>query len=233
MLSLSVVIPAWNEEGLIARAVHSVREEAEVLVVDGGSQDRTCAVAAAAGGRVLSAPRGRGPQLDRGAREARGHWLVFLHADTRLEAGWADELRALGAGEDEDDDAVVGGAFRFAVDAPQPAYRLLERAVALRCRLFRLPYGDQALFARREAYARVGGFPPLPLMEDVAFVRRLGRAGRLAFPRARAFTSPRRWERGGLLRTSARNAWLLTQYGLGRAPERLAQRYRSGPEGLR
>jgi rSAM/selenodomain-associated transferase 2 len=221
MPSLSVVIPAWNEEGLVARAVRSVREEAEVLVVDGGSQDRTCAEAEAAGGRVLRAPRGRGAQLDLGARQARGEWLVFLHADTRLEAGWAAELRALG-----DDPRAVGGAFRFAVDAPQVPYRLLEQAVALRCRLFRLPYGDQALFARREVYARIGGFPPLPLMEDVAFVRRLGRAGRLAFPRARAFTSPRRWERGGLLRTSARNAWLLAQYGLGRPPERLAQLYR-------
>jgi rSAM/selenodomain-associated transferase 2 len=216
--SLSVVIPAWNEEGTIAEAIRSVREQAEVLVVDGGSRDRTCAVAEAAGARVLRAPRGRGRQLDLGAREAGGDWLVFLHADTRLEAGWAEALRALGPG-------VVGGAFRFAVDASPRSYRLLEHAVAARCRVLHLPYGDQALFARRESYARAGGFPPFPLMEDVAFVRRLARAGRLAFPPVRAFTSPRRWERAGLLRTTARNAWLLALYGLGSPPERLARLY--------
>jgi rSAM/selenodomain-associated transferase 2 len=223
---LSVVIPAWNEEGTLARAVRSVREQAEVVVVDGGSADGTCAVAEAAGARVLRSPRGRGRQLDLGAREAGGDWLVFLHADTWLEGGWAEALHALDAG-------VVGGAFRFAVDAPQRGYRLLEGAVAARCRLFRLPYGDQALFARREAYARVGGFPPFPLMEDVAFARRLARAGRLAFPRVRAFTSPRRWERQGLLRTTARNAWLLALYGLGRPPERLAREYDGGSGGWR
>jgi rSAM/selenodomain-associated transferase 2 len=218
---LSVVIPAWNEEGAIAEAIRSVRGQAEVVVVDGGSEDHTCAVAEAAGARVLRGPRGRGRQLSLGAQEAGGDWLVFLHADTRLEAGWADALGAL-------DPGVVGGAFRFAVDAAAPGYRLLERAVALRCRLLRLPYGDQALFARREAYARAGGFPPLPLMEDVAFVRRLARIGRLAFPRVRAFTSARRWEHGGLLRITARNAWLLALYGLGHPPERLARRYEGG-----
>jgi rSAM/selenodomain-associated transferase 2 len=228
MVALTVVIPAWNEEGLVARAVLSVRDEAEVLVVDGGSEDGTCAVAAAAGGQVVRAERGRGRQLDAGARQARGEWLVFLHADTRLEPGWAAELRALAR-----QGCAVGGAFRFAVDAPGRGYRLLERAVALRCRMLRLPYGDQALFARREAYARAGGFPPLPLMEDVAFVSRLRRAGPFALLRARAFTSPRRWERGGLVRTTARNAWLLAQYGMGRPPERLARRYGNGPEGLR
>jgi rSAM/selenodomain-associated transferase 2 len=216
---ITVVIPAWNEQGRVAAAVASVRGEAQVLVVDGGSSDGTCAEAEAAGARVLRAPRGRGPQLDLGARQAEGGWLVFLHADTRLEAGWSDALRGLAPD-------VVGGAFRFAVDAPSPSYRVLEAAVALRCRLLSLPYGDQALFARRDAYVRAGGFPPFPLMEDVAFVRRLARLGRLAFPRARAFTSARRWQRGGLLRTTARNAWLLALYALGRPPEELARRYR-------
>lgn len=220
--SISVVIPCWNEAGNVAGAVASVRDEAEVVVVDGGSTDATCAEAAAAGARVVASPRGRGRQLDLGARRAEGDWLVFLHADTRLEAGWAAALRGLRP-------EVVGGAFRFAVDAPSPAYRLLESAVALRCRLLRLPYGDQALFARRESYVRTGGFPPLPLMEDVAFVRRLAGLGRLAFPRPRAFTSARRWQQAGLLRTTARNGWLLALYALGRPPDELARRYMDGP----
>jgi glycosyltransferase involved in cell wall biosynthesis len=114
MPRLSVIIPALNEEDVVAQAVRSVRDEAEVIVVDGGSEDRTRAVAEAEGAAVLAAPAGRGRQLDAGARRAAGEWLVFLHADTRLEAGWASALRRLGAD-------VVGGAFRFAIDSPVSA----------------------------------------------------------------------------------------------------------------
>jgi rSAM/selenodomain-associated transferase 2 len=222
-----VVIPARDEADLVAYAIRSVRAEAhEVIVVDGASRDGTADAARAEGAHVIGCAPSRGLQLDAGARAATGEWLVFLHADTRLESGWCDALRAV------PDDA-AGGAFRFAIDSAGPSYRAIEAAVALRCRALGLPYGDQALFARREAYARAGGFPPLPLMEDVAFVSRLRRAGPVALLRARAFTSPRRWERGGLVRTTARNAWLLAQYGMGRPPERLARRYGNGPEGLR
>lgn len=215
---LSVVIPALDEEDLVAAAVRSVREDAEVIVVDGGSRDGTREAAVAAGAAVIESAPGRGVQLDAGARAARGDWLVFLHADTRLERGWAAALRALPA-------AVVGGAFRLALDPPQPAYRLIEAGVALRCRLFRLPYGDQGIFARRDVYGMIGGFRPFPLMEDVDLVRRLARAGPLAFPAARAFTSARRWERHGMAATSLRNLWLLGRYAAGRAPDRLARTY--------
>jgi rSAM/selenodomain-associated transferase 2 len=216
--SISVVIPSLDEEGRVGDSVRSVRDDAEVIVVDGGSTDGTRVEAAAAGATVIASERGRGTQLAAGARSAGGEWLVFLHADTRLEAGWAGVLRSLPA-------AVVGGAFRFALDPPRRRYRWLEAGVALRCRLFRLPYGDQGLFARREVYFAMGGFRPLPLMEDVDFARRLRRAGRLAFPAARAFTSARRFERRGMLATSLRNLWLLALYSAGRAPERLARLY--------
>ena len=216
--SISVVIPALNEEERVAEAVRSVREDAAVIVVDGGSMDRTCARAADAGADVITSSRGRGIQLDAGARIARGDWLVFLHADTRLESGWAEALRALPAD-------VVGGAFRFALEPPRLAYRLLEVGVALRCRLFGLAYGDQGQFARREVYARIGGFRPLALMEDVDLARRLARAGRLAFPPVRAFTSARRFERRGVVTTSLGNLWLLALYSTGQAPARLARLY--------
>jgi len=216
--SVSVVIPTLDEEQRLPAAIQSVRADADVIVVDGGSGDATREVAAREGARVLEAPRGRGRQLDQGARAATGEWLLFLHADTRLGTGWADALAALPP-------EVVGGAFRFAVDSPRPAFRVVERAVRLRLRLFALPYGDQGLFVRREVYARIGGVPHLPLMEDVAFVARLRRAGRLAFPPVRAFTSARRWDRYGVVGTTLRNWSVLALYAAGLSPERLARRY--------
>ena len=218
---ISVVVPALNEAACVGDAVRSARgggPDIEVLVVDGGSSAGPCAAAAAAGATVVSSPCGRGVQLDLGARRAAGPWLVFLHADTRLEEGWAATLRAL-------PESVVGGAFRFAVDSPRRGYRLVEAGVAVRCRLFRLPFGDQGIFVRRATYEATGGFPPLPLMEDVAFMNRLAREGRLAFPSVRAFTSPRRWERYGILATTLRNWWLLGLYAAGLPPQRLAKMY--------
>lgn len=219
--SISVVIPTLDEEERLAAAIRSVRADAEVIVVDGGSTDGTRAVAAAEGARVLEAPPGRGRQLDEGARAAGGEWLVFLHADTRLEAGWAAAVAGLAP-------PVVGGAFRLAIDSDRPAFRIVERAVRVRLRVFKRPYGDQALFVRRDAYARVGGMPHLPLMEDVAFVTRLRRAGPLAFLPLRAFTSARRWQRHGIVGTTLRNWWLLALYAAGHPPDRLARLYRRG-----
>lgn len=217
-----MIIPALEEEALLPRAVASVRHEAEVIVVDGGSWDGTRAAAEAAGAVVLASAPSRGLQLDAGARAATGDWLVFLHADTWLESGWAAALRGLSPD-------VVGGAFRFAVDSARVGYRLVEAGVALRCRLWRLPYGDQGLFVRRDVYQMIGGFPPLPLMEDVAFVRLLSRTGRLAFLSVRATTSPRRWESRGIIATTMRNWWLLGLYARGQPPERLARLYDGRP----
>jgi rSAM/selenodomain-associated transferase 2 len=219
MRPISVVIPTLNEERLVPLAIESVRADAaEVLVVDGGSTDRTRDVAAEAGARVLDAPRGRGLQLDRGAREARGDWLVFLHADTRLEPGWGASVLGL-------DEAIVGGAFRFALDTCRPGRRYTEWAVALRCRVLGLPFGDQAIFCRRRAYGEAGGFPPQPLFEDLAFVRRLRRLGPTVLLPPRAVTSARRWERDGALATTLRNNTLILLFLAGVSPERLAGLY--------
>jgi rSAM/selenodomain-associated transferase 2 len=222
MASVSVVVPALDEERTVAAAIASVRAQAdEVIVVDGGSRDATRERARAARARVIEAPRGRGRQLARGAAAASGDWLVFLHADTRLEAGWAEALRALPP-------EVSWGAFRFALDAPGWPYRAVEAGVRARCSLFHLPYGDQALFARREAYVRAGGFPELPLMEDVSFVARVKRTGRGRMLTLRATTSARRWEEHGILRTTALNWTALALYAAGWPPERIARFYESG-----
>jgi len=215
---ISVVIPALNEEACLARAIRSVSADAEVIVVDGGSRDGTREIAARLGAAVLSRPPSRGGQMGAGAAGACGDWLLFLHADTWLEPGWAQAVRNLGPES-------AGGAFRLAIEAPGRSYRLVETAVDLRSRFLGLPYGDQALFVRRTVYERLGGMAPIPLMEDVDLVRKLRGVGRLVFLPLRAFTSPRRWQEHGVLGTSFRNWGLLALYAAGVPPSRLARMY--------
>ena len=169
---------------------------------------------------------GRGRQLNAGAGAATGEWLWFVHVDSRLPAGWLDAFRDLDStGGPDEPRVIIGGAFRFALDSPAWQARLLERAVALRSRLFNLPYGDQGLFVRRQVFEAMGGFAPVLLMEDVDFVRRLTRLGRLRHLTLRLTTSARRWEQEGWFRRSASNLMTLALYGLGVSPERLARRY--------
>ncbi len=217
--SITVIIPSLNEERSIRAAVScAVAEAAEVIVVDGGSTDATVPAARATGARVVAGPRGRAAQLDTGAAEATGEWLVFLHADTWLEAGWADALRRLDAD-------VVGGAFRFSLDSKHLRYRLVEAAVRLRCAVLRLPYGDQALFVRRGSLGPGTLFRDVPILEDVDLVRGLRRTGRLAFLPVRAVTSTRRWDERGFWRTTLVNWSVMILDALGCPRERLARIY--------
>ena len=147
---VSVVIPARNEEATISRALLSVRDADEIVVVDGGSSDRTGEVARNHGARVMTTCAGRGSQQAEGADRTTGEWILFLHADTRLGPGACGFLRTL-------DEGVKGGAFRLRFDSPRPTYRLMEGAVRLRTRALRMPYGDQGIFCRREAYLKAGG----------------------------------------------------------------------------
>lgn len=218
---LSVVIPTLNEEESLAAAVQSVADADEIIVVDGGSSDRTVDLARDLGAQVLSTPACRGLQMAEGAALTRGEWILFLHADSRLEAGACAFIRTL-------DRNVVGGAFDLRFDDAQVVYRFLEGVIRLRTRALRLPYGDQAIFARRSAYEAAGGMPHLPLMEDVAFVRALGAVGQFAFPAIQAITSARRYERRGPLRSMAANLLLLARYFAGADPTTLARAYRPG-----
>lgn len=200
-MSVSVVIPALDEAERIAATVAAAKApDVEVLVVDGGSSDDTAAAATRAGARVLAAPRGRGAQLAAGAAAARGDILLFVHADTRLPAGFADAARAALAAP-----GVAIGAFRLGIDAPGLRFRCVELLVRLRCALFGLPYGDQALFVRAGLYRELGGFAQLPAMEDFDFVLRARRRGRVAMAPLAVRTSPRAWRRHGVLRLSALN----------------------------
>jgi len=217
---LSAVVPALNAEARLPDCLASLRPGAdELVVVDGGSTDRTAALAEAAGAQLVRARRGRGLQLAAGAAAARGDWLLFLHADTRLERGWQAEAQAFMAARDGQ-----AAAFTLALDDAAGAARRLERIVAWRSRALGLPYGDQGLLLSRALYERVGGFRPLPLMEDVDLVRRIGRA-RIRILDARAFTSAERYRRDGWLARPARNLACLSLYFLGVPPAILAKLY--------
>lgn len=215
---LSVIIPTLDAEASLPATLAALAEAGallrEIIVADGDSRDRTVAIAEAAGARVVVAPRGRGAQLAAGAAVAGGQWLCFLHADTRPESGWAAELaRFIGDARNRERAGYL--AYRLD-DASRPARRL-ERVVAWRSRVLGLPYGDQGLILARDFYRALGGFPALALMEDVAFVRRIGRK-RLVPLEAGALTSAARYRRGGYLRRPLRNLCCLSLYFLGAPP---------------
>jgi len=193
------------------------------VVVDGGDgHDIACDALRKShpGVEWIRSARGRGVQMNAGAKRARGRWIVFLHADTRLGAGWLDLLRRL-----DDRPTVVGGSFRFALDSPARWARWIERGVRLRVRWFDLPYGDQALFARRDVFGELRGYADLPLMEDVDFIRRLRGRGPLEHADVPALTSARRWERDGWVRRTVGNVALILLFLAGWSPAWLAQRY--------
>ncbi|HET9020150.1 MAG TPA: TIGR04283 family arsenosugar biosynthesis glycosyltransferase [Acetobacteraceae bacterium] len=219
-MRLSIVIPTLNAAATLSATVAALGGAAdEVVVVDGGSGDGTAALAESLGARVVAAPRGRGGQLAAGAAAARGEWLLLLHADTRLAPGWAAAaFRMMAERPDR------AGYFRFALDSADPRARRLERLVAWRCRVFALPYGDQGLLISRALLEQVGGIRPLPLMEDVDLVRRLGRR-RLAAVEVAAVTSAARWQGDGWHRRSARNLGCLMLYALGVPPRIIARLY--------
>lgn len=221
-LRVSFIIPALNEAAHIERAVESAwaAGAAEVIVVDGGSEDATCELASAAGAHVLKSPRGRAVQQNTGAAAASGEVLLFQHADNRCAPASVDQIRAALA-----DSRVLGGAFRQRIEADGLLFRLLEFGNALRVRLFRLPYGDQGIFLRREVFDRLGGFPEVPLLEDVLLMQSFRRLGRPVLLSGPHYVSPRRWQARGIVRQTLRNWGILLAHTCGASPERLAHFY--------
>jgi rSAM/selenodomain-associated transferase 2 len=226
---ISVVIPTLNAEKTLARTltalvpavVDNVVQEA--IIVDGGSTDDTTLIADAAGTKVIVAKRGRGNQLQAGADAARGDWLLFLHADTVLDPGWMEEAESFMERVATGRRPPAAAAFRFSLDDDGLMPRLLEWLVGLRCLLFALPYGDQGLLISRRLYNELGGFRPIPLMEDVDLVRRLGRR-QLAILKSRAVTSGARYREDGYLARCSRNFACMLFYFL-RVPTRMIARF--------
>ena len=220
-VTISVVIPALEVGEALRPTLDSVKGCVDDLVVsDGRSSDHTAAYAKQSGATVVVGERGRGQQLRRGAEIATGDWLLFLHADTVLEEGWIDEARQFMAKNGE-----KSAVFSFALDDPNPWARMIEKGVALRCRLLALPYGDQGLLISRALYDSIGGYKPISLFEDVDIIRRLGRR-RLVRLNSAAVTSSVRYQRGGFLRRPLKNLMLLLFYYLGISPEKLARLYK-------
>ena len=223
--TLGIVIPTLGPAAGLGRCLEALGEAGslvgEVVVADGGSTDATRAVATRYGARVIDTVRGRGAQLVAGAALVTAPWLLFLHADTWLAPGWAAAARGFVA---DPGNAARAAAFRFTLDDAAPAARRLEAVVAWRSRALALPYGDQGLLIARAFYDTLGGFRPLPLMEDVELVRRIGGA-RLTLLDAAAVTSAERYRRVGYLRRSARNLTCLGLYFAGLPTRAIARLY--------
>jgi rSAM/selenodomain-associated transferase 2 len=224
MAHLSIIVPTLDEAqalpGTLAPLQALRAQGVEVIVVDGGSRDATAAVARPLADRVLDAPRGRALQMNAGARAASGEVLVFLHADTRLPDGAVAAIEGALA-----DPRRAWGRFDVRIEAPGAPLRLVAALMNLRSRWSGIATGDQAIFVRRSAFDSVGGYAPIPVMEDIALSRRLKAITPPACLAERVTTSGRRWEREGVLRTIVLMWRLRLAYALGADPHRLARRY--------
>jgi len=221
---ISVIIPTLNEELTLEKSLISAAnsKDVEIIVSDGGSDDDTLTIAELLAHKTLSSPAGRGAQMNKGAAEASGDILLFLHADSILPKGWDDLVR-----ETLDDTRIAGGAFSFALPRRSLPFSFISFMANFRSRFFKLPYGDQAIFLRREIFEKLGGFREIPIMEDLELVKGIGRCGTVKILNLSVITSSRRWDKEGWIKTMLRNQLLLFLYHLGVSPERLYRFYQA------
>jgi rSAM/selenodomain-associated transferase 2 len=221
-MNISVIIPVLNEARTVAVTLEALRRLApyEIIVVDGGSTDRTAEICQQFGVKLLVSHRGRSQQMNHGARHAGGEILLFLHADTRLpESAFTDIATALR------NRRYVGGRFDVELDGKHWMLKVVGAMINYRSRLSKVGTGDQSIFVRREVFERMGGYPDIPMMEDIAFCRALKRMGDVACLRSRVVTSARRWEMDGVWRTILKMWTLKFLYLVGVSPARLKRFY--------
>jgi rSAM/selenodomain-associated transferase 2 len=221
-MNISVVLPVLNEEQSIRGTLQSLIRLTpyEIIVVDGGSRDRTLEICKEFAVDVMHAERGRARQMNVGARRASGEVLLFLHADTRLPQSALNDIAAALS-----DSRYLGGRFDVELEGAHWMLKIVGTLINWRSRATKVATGDQALFVRREVFDRMGGFPDIPLMEDIAFCRALKRIGGVACLRSRVITSARRWERDGVWRTIFKMWSLKVCYLAGVSPMRLKRFY--------
>jgi uncharacterized protein len=220
---ISIIVPTLNEQAQLPTTLARIMLVSgdELIVVDGGSVDKSVAIAQQYTACVLSSPPGRARQMNLGASHASGDILLFLHADTLLPSGGLEAVRVAMQGPD-----IVGGAFRLAFVPATPALRAIAWGANMRTRLVKLPYGDQALFVRRPLFDELGGYANVPFLEDVKLVQALRKKGLLVIVPQAIQTSGRRWQRDGVLYTTIRNNMLMTLYFCGVSPSTLQRWYR-------
>jgi rSAM/selenodomain-associated transferase 2 len=224
---ISIIIPVLNEQerinGLIAR-IRCLNASLlpEIIVVDGDPQGGTIKTINCAAVTAVACDKGRARQMNRGAAAATGNVLLFLHADTDLPAHALERIETAMSGT-----AHAAGAFDLGINSKRPIFRITERYVALRTRLTRVPFGDQAIFIKRSVFERLGGYQDIPVMEDVELMKRIRRSGHaVCILSDQVMTSPRRWEREGILACTLRNWVLQAAYALGVPPRHLSRWYR-------
>ena len=224
-MQISIVIPTLNEADRLSKTLGLLKAQdppIDLWVVDGGSQDQTCQIAAEWGVQILHSDRGRADQLNQGAHHATGDILLFLHADTQLPQHFQSEIQAVLAQE-----GVVAGAFPLAIENAGWGLEWVAWWTNQRSRWLQLPYGDQALFLKRSQFQAIGNFPLLPIMEDFELVRRLRKQGKIGLAQSPVLTSDRRWRKLGLVRTTLINQLMILGYFAGISPQILATWYRS------
>ncbi len=218
------MLPILNEEAQVAACLGALQplrgQNCELIVADGGSRDRSVALAEPLADRVVVGPRGRAAQMNAGARQANGDILWFLHADSLPPPDASSLIGAALAGRERG-----WGRFDVRLSGRRPSLRMVEFSMNLRSRLTGIATGDQGIFVRRDLFERIGGYPPIALMEDIALSRALKRYGRPVCLRQRVLTSSRRWERDGIARTILLMWRLRLAYFLGTDPDRLARSY--------
>ncbi len=204
MSKISIIIPTINEANnlpLLLSDLSSIQKEGEIIIVDCASEDKTIDIANIYGAKVfISKERNRGLQLDIGAKNSKGEWLIFLHADTRLTHDWFKKINSLLKGNKN-----IIYYFKFKINHKKIIYRVLEILVNFRSKYFKKPYGDQGLIIHRTTYFKNNGFRKIPLMEDVDFLRRLSNKKDLKQLNSPIFISSRKWERTNIFLQAIRN----------------------------
>jgi len=222
---ISIIIPVLNEATIIKQILEELQQHSgiEIIVVDGGSQDHTVAIAQQLVTKVLTViDKGRGGQLNAGANIAQGEILLFLHADTQLPSDFINLIT-----NTLKQPKIVAGAFELGIEGSNISLRWVEILVKMRSHLLSLPYGDQAIFISKENFIELGGFAEIPIMEDFEFINRIKHQGRIAIAPATVTTSGRRWQKLGVWQTTLINQFMIAGYYLGISPHRLGNFYRN------